>query len=135
MDNGVHETDEGAHGRGGVERAEDPALAGPQGAYLMTEQVAGQPGKEETLGKLGKHDWGCPGAGEFVKEWGGAVANATEETVQKKSETCLVDLKTMFLVSSLKAASVEWVGLGLCKKNIRTASLGTALRASDLWNI
>lgn len=42
------EADEGAHGRGGEERAEDPALAGPQGACLMTGQATGQPGEEET---------------------------------------------------------------------------------------
>lgn len=57
-----------------------------------------------------------PGAGEFVKEPGGTVSDATEETIQKKSETCSVDLKTMFSVSSLKAASMEWVGRGLYKK-------------------
>lgn len=72
--------------------------------------------EEETPGKLGRHDWGCPQAGEFVKEAGGAVSDATEETIQKKSGKCSMDSKTMFLVSSLKAASVEWVGFGFRKK-------------------
>lgn len=109
------EADEGAHGRGGEERAEDPALAGPQGACLMPGQATGQPGEEETPGKLEKHDWGCPRGRRVCQGSGRSSVRATGETIQKKSETCLVDLKTMLLVSSLKAASVEWVGLGLYK--------------------
>lgn len=44
-----HEVGGGEHGRG-EKGAEDPALAGPQGARLVTGHVAGQPGEEETRG-------------------------------------------------------------------------------------
>lgn len=46
----------------------------------------------------------------------GAVLDDTEESTQKKSKKCAMDLKSMLLVSLLKAASVEWVGFGVCRK-------------------
>lgn len=75
--------------------------------------------RQEESAKKAEKAWSetSPGQESFLRK-GGTVSEAAEQSTQKMSMKCSMDLKTRFLVSLWRAMSMEQVWFGVCRSNL-----------------
>lgn len=111
---GVHEMGQGEHVREEENRFEGPAFLGS--TMLLYNDWAARPRGDSK----GSQEWPEMSLGQesSPRTWG-TMSAAAEESSQKKSEKCSMDLEmSRWLVSLLRAGPMERVRFGVCRSKM-----------------